>query len=109
MSIRTHVERLDCPPMPILHPQALPTLPVPPAPPIRAPPGQPGPGRTPRPPPARAWLGPPPPAGGPGGRLPHLHPRLTPRIAQKLPIRTPRHAIEGGLDVLGLPQDLPSL
>src|SRR5215469_2359310 len=31
LSIGTHAERLDCPLMPLLHPQALPTLHVPPA------------------------------------------------------------------------------
>src|SRR6266567_3836044 len=39
------------------------------------------------------------------GHLPHLHPLLIAPTRQKRSIRTPRHAIEGGVDAVGVPQD----
>src|SRR6266849_5440665 len=71
--------------------------------------GQPGAVRTPRHTTDPAWLRTVHPAAGAGGHLPHLHSLLIARTGQKLSIRTPRHAIEGGVDVLGVPQELPSL
>src|SRR5258708_6357711 len=46
-----------------------------------------------------------PPAGA-CGHLPHLHPLLIAPSGQKLSIRTPRHAIEDGVDVVRVPQEL---
>src|SRR5713101_3601691 len=45
---------------------------------------------------------------GAGGHLPHVQSLLIARTGQKLPIRTPRHAIEEGVDVVRVPQNLPS-
>ena len=40
------------------------------------------------------------------GQIPHLHPVLIAPTGQKLSIGTPRNAIEGSIDAVGVPQDL---
>src|SRR5260221_82627 len=78
-AIGTYSERLDRTLMPLPKRQALPALRVPPAQvPIAAAPDQ------------------------------HPYPLLIARTGQKLPIRTPRYTIEEGVDVVRVPQNLPS-
>ncbi len=46
------------------------------------------------------------PAAGSSGHLPQVHPALVAPTCQKLSIRTPRYAIEKGVDVVTVPQEL---
>src|SRR5713226_7375737 len=70
--------------------------------------GQLGAVRTPRHTTDPGWLRTAHPPAGAGGHLPHVQSLLIARTGQKLPIRTPRHAIEEGVDVVRVPQNLPS-
>src|SRR5438105_15890813 len=52
------------------------------------------------------WLRTAHPPASAGGHLPHLHPLLIAPTCQKLSIGTPRQAIEGGVDAVGVAQDV---